>query len=135
MKANRPCQSCLPGCRGLCSNYRPPSVNASGPSATVDMAMIRVSSTNTINPYIIGKSTRQPTYLCGSLSCLAEVASRPQWRTNRDIDVPLRQHSVCQFVDIASYHHLLFEAPDSRCKPLALSSAISHAGDWLNVVP
>ena len=53
----------------------------------------------------------------------------------QDIDVPLRQHSLCHSVDIASYHHLLSEAPDSRCKALALSSAISHAGDWLNVVP
>ena len=51
----------------------------------------------------------------------------------QDIDVLLRQHSLCHSVDIASYHHLLSEAPDSRCKALVLSSAISHAGDWLNV--
>ena len=69
----------------------------------------------------------------GSLSCLAEAASRPEWLTIQDIDVPLRQHSLCRSVDIASYHHLLSEAPDSRCKALALSLAISHAGDWLNV--
>ena len=73
--------------------------------------------------------------LRGSLSCLAEAASRPEWLTIQEIDVPLRQHSLCRSVDIASYHHLLSEAPDSRCRALALSSAISHAGDWLNVVP
>ena len=30
---------------------------------------------------------------------------------------------------------LVSEAPDSRCRALALSSAISHVGDWLNIVP
>ena len=50
VKANRPCESCLPGRRGLCSNYCPSSVNASGMSATVDVAMLPVSSTNTVTP-------------------------------------------------------------------------------------
>ena len=80
-------------------------------------------------------SPRPPTYLRGSLSCLAEAASRPEWLTIQEIDVPLREHSLCHSVDIASYHHLLSEAPDSRCRALALSSAISHADDWLDVVP
>ena len=84
---------------------------------------------------ILEKSPRPPTYLRGSLSCLAEAASRPEWLTIQEIDVPLHQHSLCHSIDIASYHHLLSETPDSRCRALALSSAISHAGDWLNVVP
>ena len=34
----------------------------------------------------------------------------------------------------SSHADLLVGAPDSRSKALALSSAIRHAGDWLNVV-
>ena len=47
VKVNWPCESCLPGRRGLCSNYCPPSVNASGLSATVDVPVL---STNTLTP-------------------------------------------------------------------------------------
>ena len=94
-----------------------------------------LKQTSALATEILGKSPVPPTYLRASLSCLAEAASRPEWLTIQDIDVPLRQHSFCRSVDIASCHHLLSEAPDSRCKALFLSSAISHAGDRLNVAP
>ena len=93
-----------------------------------------LKQTSALATEILGKSPIQPTYLLARLSCLSEAASRPEWLTIQDIDVPLRQHSFCRSVDIASCHHLLCETPDSRCKALLLTSAIFHAGDWLNVV-
>ena len=38
-------------------------------------------------------------------------------------------------IDEATHSYLLDSAPDSRSRALALSTAIPHAGDWLNVVP
>ena len=38
-------------------------------------------------------------------------------------------------IDMASYNSLLAAAPDVCSHILALSLAISHTGDWLNVVP
>ena len=38
-------------------------------------------------------------------------------------------------IDEASYNSLLHLAPDTRSRALALSTAIPHAGDWLNVIP
>ena len=38
-------------------------------------------------------------------------------------------------MDDANYHRLLTFAPDTRSKALALSTALPHAGDWLNVIP
>ena len=54
-----------------------------------------------------------------------KAASRPEWLTIHDIDVPLRQHSLCHSVDMASYHHLLSEALTLVAKPL-LSLQPSH---------
>ena len=52
-----------------------------------------------------------------------------------EIDVPLHQWSLSRMIDEATYSYLLDSAPDSRSWALALSTAIPHAGDWLNVVP
>ena len=49
------------------------------------------------------------------------------------MDVPLRQRHLSHSIDEASYIHLITRAPDTRSKALALSTAIPHAGDWLNV--
>ena len=52
-----------------------------------------------------------------------------------DVDVPLRQRPLSHKIDEASYNALVASAPDTRSRALALSTAIPHAGDWLNVVP
>ena len=52
-----------------------------------------------------------------------------------DIDVPLRQRTLSHSIDEASFNKLLDSAPDVRSRALALSSALPHAGDWLNVIP
>ena len=66
---------------------------------------------------------------------LAQAAESPDWVTLGDIDVPLQQHHLSHKIDEASYNSLLASAPDTRSRALALSSAIPHAGDWLEVVP
>ena len=66
---------------------------------------------------------------------LSSAASRPDWKELGDIDVPLRQHSLSSAIDEALHQRLLSSAPSTRARALALSSALPHAGDWLNGVP
>ena len=42
--------------------------------------------------------------------------------------------SLSRVIDESSYDTLLDSAPDSRCRALALSCPVPHAGDWLNVI-
>ena len=66
---------------------------------------------------------------------MVSAARRGAWGSIEDVDVPLRQHHLSKAIDKAVFDELCTTAPDSRSKALALSSAIHHAGDWLNVVP
>ena len=66
---------------------------------------------------------------------LALAAEMPEWLSIEDIDVPLVQKNLSHKIDEASYNSLVASAPDLRSRALALSTAIPHAGDWLNVVP
>ena len=49
--------------------------------------------------------------------------------------MPLRQHSLSLAIDEASHQHPLSSAPSTRAHALVHSSALPHAGDWLNGVP
>ncbi len=69
------------------------------------------------------------------IPALASAADSPGWISLEDIDVPLCQKSLTNKIDVAQYNTLLSSAPDTRSRALALSSAIPHAGDWLNVIP
>ena len=85
---------------------------------------------------IIGQSNVSPSpHLARAVSDLAHAAERPDWSSMEEINVPLHQHSLSRIIDEATYSSLLDSAPDSRSRALALSTAIPHAGDWLNVVP
>ena len=70
-----------------------------------------------------------------AVSALATAAARPEWQCLDDIDVPLQQRVLSHSIDEASFHHLLSSAPSTHPRALVLSSALPHAGDWLNVVP
>ena len=74
-------------------------------------------------------------HLAEAVPDLAQAAESPDWVTLEDIDVPDRQCHLSRKIDEASYNSLLASAPDTRSRALALSSAIPHAGDWLEVVP
>ena len=69
------------------------------------------------------------------VAALSTAASRPDWQTLEDIDVPFHQHSLSLAIDEASHQRLLSSAPSTRSHALALSSALPHAGDWLNGIP
>ena len=71
-------------------------------------------------------------HLPQTICALSEAAGRPDWS---NIDVPLQSHSLSHAIDDACFTALLASSPDIRSRALALSTAIPHAGDWLNVVP
>ena len=70
-----------------------------------------------------------------TVAALSSAASRPDWQLLEDIDVPLRQHALSLSIDEALYQHILATTPSIRARALAFSSALPHAGDWLNGVP
>ena len=84
---------------------------------------------------IQGHLARMPQHLPNTISALAKAAAQLEWLSIQCIDVSLHSHSLSRAVDESSYSLLLDSSPDVRSRALALSSAISHAGDWLNVVP
>ena len=84
---------------------------------------------------IMGGVPEPSRHLTSSVSALAEAAKRPEWGSIEDIDVPLRQRALSNCIDEASLNLLLTSAPDLHTKALANSTALPHAGDWLNVVP
>ena len=60
-----------------------------------------------------------------TMAALSAAASRPDWVSLDEIDVPLHQHSLSVIIDEAVYQQLLSSASSTR----------PHAGDWLNGVP
>ena len=84
---------------------------------------------------ILGHPPGTSIHLPSTISALAISVGKPEWASIGDIDVPLRQRPLSHVINESSHADLLVGAPDSRSKALALSSAIRHAGDWLNVVP
>ena len=74
-------------------------------------------------------------HLPQTICALSEAAGRPDWSSIENIDVPLRSNSLSHAIDDACFTALLASSPDIRSRALALSTAIPHAGDWLNVVP
>ena len=84
---------------------------------------------------ILGHVPDVPRHMASALKDLAKAAGRQDWVAIEDIDIPLHQRQLSRAIDQVSYDQLVAGAPDSRFKALALSSAICHAGDWLNVIP
>ena len=70
-----------------------------------------------------------------AVSTLSAAASRPDWQCLEDVDVPLKQQPLSAAIDEALHQHLLSTAPSIRARALALSSALPHAGNWLNGIP
>ena len=70
-----------------------------------------------------------------AVSALSAAASRPDWQCLEDVDVPLKQQPLSAAIDEALHQHLLSTAPSIRARALALSSALPHAGNWLNGIP
>ena len=73
-------------------------------------------------------------HLDSAVGALAMGASHHDWQ-HLDIDVPLKQHHLSLAFDESIYQKLLSSASSTRACALAHSTALSHAGDWLNGVP
>ena len=84
---------------------------------------------------ILGCPAAHPYHLPGTLLFLAKAAARPDWISIESLDMPLQSHTISRVVDNASFSLLLDGSTDIRSRALALSTALPHAGDWLNVVP
>ena len=84
---------------------------------------------------ICGRAPSTSIHLAPALVSLAESVGREDWSSIEEVDVPLRQRHLSKAIDQAVSADLYSAAPDTRSKALALSTAIPHAGDWLNVVP
>ena len=65
-----------------------------------------------------------------TLAALASATACPDWTSLDEVDITLRQNPLSLAIDEATE---LSSAPDTRSRALALSSGLSHAGDWLNV--
>ena len=83
---------------------------------------------------ILGHGPEASHHLTPALSDFAAAVRREDWLTIENVDVPLRQHFLSRCHE-TSFNLLVSGAPNTRSKALALSTAILHAGDWLNVVP
>ena len=84
---------------------------------------------------MIGHSLSPSPHSETKVAALSAAASRPDWQCLEDIDVPLKQYSLSIAIDEALYRYLLSTASSTHAHALALSSALPHAGDWLNGVP
>ena len=84
---------------------------------------------------ILGWDPTPSRHLQTALERLAIAAGRSDWTSLEEVDVPFRQRHLSHALDEAVHLELLDTAPDTRSKALAMSSAIHHAGDWLNVIP
>lgn len=84
---------------------------------------------------MLGHSPRHSPHLAQALAAISASASRPDWQQPEDVDVPGRQRHLSLAIDEATHHQLMSSAPSIRARALALSTALPHAGDWLNGVP
>ena len=93
------------------------------------------ASTKILVERILNRPTNLDTYLEKAVSALSSSSSHPEWLNLDDIDIPLRQRHLSCAIDEAMYQNLLDTSPSTRARALANSSALPHAGDWLNGVP
>ena len=84
---------------------------------------------------ILGVKPGTPGCLPSTVASLALAAGRPDWISVEDIDVPLCQRVLLATIDESNFDHLLATSTTTRQRTFALSSALQHAGDWLNVLP
>ncbi len=84
---------------------------------------------------ILGYVPKASQHLIPALSSLAQATGKPEWTSIQDVDVPLRQRPLSHTIDLASFDELIACSQDDRSRALAHSTALPHAGDWLNVIP
>ena len=86
----------------------------------------------TLSSDMLGVPVDCSTHLGPTLAALSNNASKPQWLSLEDIDVPLCQRCLSDAIDEAVQAQLLSIAPSTHSRALAQSTSLPHAGDWLN---
>ena len=88
---------------------------------------------------LVGQLLNQPpgpsSLLASAIPALSASASRPNWQTLDDIDIPIVQRHLSSAIDEAVHQQLLSSTQSTRARALALSTSLPHAGDWLNGIP
>ena len=88
---------------------------------------------------LVGQLLNQPpgpsSLLASAIPALSASASRPNWQTLDDIDIPIVQRHFSSAIDEAVHQQLLSSTQSTRARALALSTSLPHAGDWLNGIP
>ncbi len=93
------------------------------------------SSSQTLVERILDNPSNLTAYLENAALILSTSAAQPDWSHIENIDVPLCQRHLSSAIDEAVYQELLVNAPSTRASALTNSTALPHAGDWLNGVP
>ena len=93
-----------------------------------------VFSTQLLLSEILGYHPSHSTQLSEVFCEFSFSARHPKWSLTDAIDFPIQQRHLSKAIDQSIFYSFLSNAPSSHLKALALSSAIPHAGDWLNVV-
>ena len=94
-----------------------------------------VSSFQFLMAEILGYHPNDLSQLTEAFCEFSSASRNPDWSSPDAIHFPLYQSHLSRAIDQSSFDYLLSNAPSSRLKALALSSAIPYAGDWLNVIP
>ena len=94
-----------------------------------------ISSTQLLVSEILGYHPSCSTQLSEAFCEFSFSSRHPEWCLPDAIDLPIQQRHLSKDIDQSTFDSFLSNAPSSCLKVLALSSAIPHAGDWLNVVP
>ena len=117
----------LPSSRG--------GINLRSASLHAPAAFLASSCSQELVGKMLGRLSSRSPHVGSAVAALATSTSRPDWQHLEDNDVPLQQHSPSLAIDEAAHQCLLSSAPSSRDRALAHSSALPHAGDWLNGMP
>ena len=107
-------------------------------SASLHAPAAYLSSIQLTRPLVAdirGQTPPLPLATPSAVADLAHSTNHPSWSSLEDIDVPLRQKTLSRCIDEVTFQALVDSAPDARSRALAMSSALPHAGDWLNAIP
>ena len=80
---------------------------------------------------ILDYTDSSPVCLPSCIKSLGATVGHTEWSSLQDIVLPLHQQALSHAID-AAFH--LDTAPDIRFKAISISTALQHAGDWLNVI-
>ena len=94
-----------------------------------------ITSSQPLVSEMTGRPIAGLTHLPEAFRTYSVSSQHPEWSSPDAFEFPLFQRHLSRAIDQSTFDLLLSDAPTTRAKALALSSAIPHAGDWLTVIP